>query len=116
MRLFQRALSRDVSHRGPAAVVALPQSHCPMATAPRKSPDRRSSVFTRKKKALSAGGVAALTLAALLTAVTGNPAQADDLVTHHEFQVNCTVHHRATNDPIVFPNMPGASHEHSFVG
>ena len=73
-------------------------------------------MFTRRKKALSAGGIAALTLAALLTAVTGNSAQADDLVTHHEFQVNCTVHHRATNDPIVFPNMPGASHEHSFVG
>ncbi len=47
-------------------------------------------MFKKRKKALSAGGVAALTLAALLTAVTGNSAQADDLVTHHEFQVNCT--------------------------
>jgi len=72
-------------------------------------------VFTRKKKLLSAGGAVAGFIA-LLTAATGPAAQADDLVTHHEFQVNCTVHHRAPDDPIVFPNLPGASHEHSFVG
>ncbi|MEV6283692.1 DUF1996 domain-containing protein [Kribbella sp. NPDC051770] len=73
-------------------------------------------MFSRRKKILFAGGTAALTLSAVLTAVAGTQAQADDLVTHHEFQVNCTVNHRATDDPIVFPNMPGASHEHSFVG
>src|ERR1700741_342190 len=44
------------------------------------------------------------------------PAHADDLVTHHEFQVNCSVTHRLPDDPIVFPNLPGASHEHSFTG
>jgi hypothetical protein len=60
--------------------------------------------------------LAALTIASALTAVVGSSARADDLVTHHEFQVNCTVNHRANDDPIVFPNMPGASHEHSFVG
>ncbi|MFI5706868.1 DUF1996 domain-containing protein [Kribbella sp. NPDC051620] len=73
-------------------------------------------MFTRRKTALSAGGIAAVLIASALAAVAGSEAQADDLVTHHEFQVNCNVHHRATNDPIVFPNMPGASHEHSFVG
>ncbi|GAB2611311.1 DUF1996 domain-containing protein [Kribbella endophytica] len=73
-------------------------------------------MFSRRKKILFAGGTAALTLSAALTAVAGSQAQADDLVTHHEFQVNCTVNHRANDDPIVFPNMPGASHEHSFVG
>jgi len=73
-------------------------------------------VFTRRKKALSAGGIAAFVIASALTATIGSSAQADDLVTHHEFQVNCNVSHRANNDPIVFPNMPGASHNHSFVG
>ncbi|HET6296725.1 MAG TPA: DUF1996 domain-containing protein [Kribbella sp.] len=73
-------------------------------------------MFKRKRKILFAGGTAALTITALLTAVAGSSAQADDLVTHHEFQVNCTVNHRANDDPIVFPNLPGASHEHSFVG
>src|SRR5262245_25935343 len=29
---------------------------------------------------------------------------------------NCTFSHRSTDDPIVFPNTPGASHDHSFVG
>jgi len=29
---------------------------------------------------------------------------------------NCRFSHRATDDPIVFPNAPGASHDHSFVG
>ena len=63
-------------------------------------------MFSRRKRVLFAGGTAALTLSAVLTAVTGSSAQAD--VTHHEFQVNCTVNHRANDDPIVFPNLPGA--------
>ena len=29
---------------------------------------------------------------------------------------NCMFSHRNTDDPIVFPNTPGASHDHSFVG
>ena len=29
---------------------------------------------------------------------------------------NCTFSHRNTDDPIVFVNTPGASHDHSFVG
>jgi Domain of unknown function (DUF1996) len=53
---------------------------------------------------------------ALAVLLTSAPAQADDLVTHHEFQVNCDVNHRLPDDPIVFPNLPGASHEHSFTG
>ncbi|MEU6858953.1 DUF1996 domain-containing protein [Glycomyces sp. NPDC046736] len=43
-------------------------------------------------------------------------ATADDLVTHHEFQANCTVDHIANDDPIVFPGQPGASHSHTFIG
>ncbi|KPC91335.1 hypothetical protein ADL27_30875, partial [Streptomyces sp. NRRL F-6602] len=34
----------------------------------------------------------------------------------HEFQANCSVTHTAPDDPIVFPNLPGASHMHSFFG
>jgi hypothetical protein len=35
----------------------------------------------------------------------------------HEFQANCTVSRtNLQDDPIVFPNMPGASHFHTFMG
>ncbi len=73
-------------------------------------------MFSTSKKMLYAGGTAAGLIAAVLTALAGSSAHAADEVTHHEFQVNCTVNHRAPDDPIVFPNMPGASHDHSFVG
>ncbi|GAB7052342.1 DUF1996 domain-containing protein [Catenuloplanes indicus] len=33
-----------------------------------------------------------------------------------EFNATCTFSHMAPNDPIVFPNLPGASHMHSFFG
>jgi hypothetical protein len=37
--------------------------------------------------------------------------------THHEFQMNCTVSRsNLPDDPIVFPNLPGASHSHTFMG
>ncbi len=56
-----------------------------------------------------------VTGAVTLTAGTGSAA-ADELVTHHEFQVNCTVSHVAPNDPIVFPGQSGGSHSHTFLG
>ncbi len=34
----------------------------------------------------------------------------------HEFQVNCTITDHRPDDPIVFPGLPGASHNHSFFG
>jgi len=34
----------------------------------------------------------------------------------HEFQADCAVTHELPDDPIVFPNQPGASHEHTFMG
>jgi len=34
----------------------------------------------------------------------------------HEFQADCTVTQHAANDPIVFPNRAGASHQHTFFG
>jgi hypothetical protein len=35
---------------------------------------------------------------------------------HREFQANCAVTHHLPDDPIVFPNMSGASHYHTFMG
>ncbi|MEV0133533.1 DUF1996 domain-containing protein [Dactylosporangium sp. NPDC050688] len=35
---------------------------------------------------------------------------------HREFQANCAVSHRLPDDPIVFPGLPGASHDHTFMG
>jgi hypothetical protein len=42
--------------------------------------------------------------------VTGHP------VTVPEFHATCTVSHHASDDPIVFPGLPGASHNHTFWG
>lgn len=35
---------------------------------------------------------------------------------HREFQANCSVSHTAPDDPIVFPEVPGGSHDHTFMG
>jgi len=68
----------------------------------------------RRHLVVAAAGLAVAALLSLPTgAVTADPA---DDVTHHEFQVNCDVTHRLPDDPIVLPNLPGASHEHSFTG
>jgi len=66
----------------------------------------------RRHLALAATGLA---VTALLTVAPG-AVQAQDEVTHHEFQVNCSVTHRLPDDPIVLPGLPGASHEHAFTG
>ncbi len=34
----------------------------------------------------------------------------------HEFQANCSVSHTKPDDPIVYPQRPGASHDHTFMG
>jgi hypothetical protein len=62
-------------------------------------------------------GVLSVALVAATTAVvTSHLAGADTVVTHHEFQVDCSFVNRLSDDPIVFPNQPGASHNHTFVG
>ncbi|RMI37260.1 DUF1996 domain-containing protein [Streptomyces triticirhizae] len=35
---------------------------------------------------------------------------------HREFQANCSVSHTGDDDPIVYPSMPGESHNHTFMG
>jgi hypothetical protein len=45
------------------------------------------------------------------------PPPTNPATTHHEFQANCSVSRsNLPDDPIVFPNMPGASHSHTFLG
>ncbi|MDO0924862.1 DUF1996 domain-containing protein [Streptomyces sp. TG1A-8] len=34
----------------------------------------------------------------------------------HEFQANCSVSHTKPDDPIVLPQQPGKSHDHTFMG
>ncbi|MGW6008595.1 DUF1996 domain-containing protein [Streptomyces sp. NPDC055210] len=34
----------------------------------------------------------------------------------HEFQANCSVSHTKPDDPIVYPQQPGKSHDHTFMG
>ncbi|WP_329343294.1 DUF1996 domain-containing protein [Streptomyces sp. NBC_00663] len=34
----------------------------------------------------------------------------------HEFQANCSVTHTRPDDPIVYPQQPGTSHDHTFMG
>jgi len=66
-------------------------------------------------KKLSAVAAAAALVTAVIV-VANQSAQADDLVTHHEFQANCSVTTHLPDDPIVFPGLPGASHMHTFLG
>nr|WP_239168979.1 DUF1996 domain-containing protein [Actinoplanes deccanensis] len=52
-----------------------------------------------------------------VTPSTAVPAPTNPPTTHHEFQANCSVSRGNLNDdPIVFPNLPGASHSHTFMG
>ncbi len=50
--------------------------------------------------------------------VTGvTPSQANPPNAYfHEFQANCSSNHTLPDDPIVFPNKPGTSHSHTFLG
>ncbi|WP_419818139.1 DUF1996 domain-containing protein [Glaciibacter flavus] len=59
---------------------------------------------------------AAVALLGVLAPSPSPSAQADDFVSHHEFQVNCGVSHTAPDDPIVYPGQPGRSHNHTFLG
>lgn len=68
----------------------------------------------RTRSLLAAVATAALAVATMATAA--GSASADDFVSHHEFQANCTPNHTAADDPIVFPGQPGRSHDHTFMG
>ncbi len=69
-----------------------------------------------RKSRLISGAVSAALLMAAAAVVANQLAGADTLVTHHEFQVDCSFVNHLPDDPIVFPGQPGASHNHTFVG
>nr|WP_234320518.1 DUF1996 domain-containing protein [Streptomyces sp. SBT349] len=50
------------------------------------------------------------------TAAVEEEAVEPNVVRVAEFVAECDFSHRLPDDPIVFPNMPGASHSHSFFG
>ncbi|GAB3860316.1 hypothetical protein GCM10027610_101080 [Dactylosporangium cerinum] len=50
--------------------------------------------------------------AAPVKTFTDKPPQAQ----YREFHANCTETHRLSDDPIVFPGLAGAAHNHTFVG
>jgi hypothetical protein len=63
---------------------------------------------------LSAVAVAAVTVIAVLgTAPAASAANANKGAS---FSVRCDFSHRASDDPIVYPGKPGASHSHDFFG
>ena len=72
--------------------------------------------------ALAAAGVATLAPTAVAQKEPGERDKAGDRPTvlrrlqGVNFIGNCAFSHRAADDPIVFVNQPGASHDHSFVG
>jgi hypothetical protein len=52
-----------------------------------------------------------------VTPSSATPPATDPPTTHHEFQANCAVSRtNLPDDPIIFPNLPGASHSHTFMG
>jgi hypothetical protein len=63
--------------------------------------------------------VASLAVAAVASlGGSGTALAADDppFAQYQEAHANCTVNHRLSDDPIVFPGQPGASHNHTFIG
>jgi hypothetical protein len=61
--------------------------------------------------------VAAVSLIVVLSGM-GTARAADDppRAQYHEMHANCDVNHRLSDDPIVFPGLAGASHNHTFIG
>jgi hypothetical protein len=60
--------------------------------------------------------LAGCTALLLFVSSASHASNRDDDVTHHEFQVDCSVAHTLSDDPIVFPGQPGRSHNHTFLG
>ncbi|MFC8537759.1 DUF1996 domain-containing protein [Streptomyces sp. NPDC057249] len=106
---------------------------------PTTSPNRSAVLFFRQRsngedsrrrtpspRRYRAAALAAAALAlTLLQTATGSasagpaapaPKAAADVVRVAEFLAECPYTHRAPDDPIVFPGLPGASHMHSFFG
>lgn len=93
----------------------------------RRNPDHRRQRSLPPWRYRVAGLAAAALALSFLQANVGNaaaeraaaeaaPKAAADVVRVAEFLAECPYTHRAPDDPIVFPGLPGASHMHSFFG
>lgn len=93
----------------------------------RRNPDHRRQRSLPPWRYRIAGLAAAALALSFLQANVGNaaaeraaaeaaPKAAADVVRVAEFLAECPYTHRAPDDPIVFPGLPGASHMHSYVG
>ncbi|MFE3474334.1 DUF1996 domain-containing protein [Streptomyces bacillaris] len=93
----------------------------------RRSPERRRTRSPRSWRTRVAGLAAAALALSLVQANVGfaaadrgaaevAPRAAADVVRVAEFLAECPYTHRAPDDPIIFPGLPGASHMHSFFG
>src|SRR3954451_7060264 len=67
--------------------------------------------------------LAPLAVAVLATSIgvfggrgTAQAADTPPFAQYQEMHANCTVNHALNDDPIVFPGLAGASHNHSFLG
>src|SRR3954447_13150804 len=95
---------------GPAAVV--------MATWQLTAGSNASAAVTStpppQASASTGGGAGATVVPAVVPtrSFAGPPPRAG----FHEFPADCTVTHLASDDPIVFPGVPGAAHNHTFIG
>ncbi len=75
----------------------------------------------RPRRALSGVLAVVALLASLITSTAATAAEEEAdagprAVGVAEFVAECAFSHRAPDDPIVFPGLPGASHSHSFFG
>ncbi len=75
--------------------------------------------FPAGRRRLAAPLAVAAIVASLTTAGGISQAMAADSpppAQYQEMHANCTVNHRLSDDPIVFPGLAGASHNHTFIG
>ncbi|MHA6765355.1 DUF1996 domain-containing protein [Streptacidiphilus sp. PAMC 29251] len=66
-------------------------------------------------RAIAAAAVA-LTLGTAGYLQSADAADTPPPAQYQEMHADCTVNHLLSDDPIVFPGQPGASHNHSFIG
>jgi Domain of unknown function (DUF1996) len=97
-----------------APVASAPAPSSPAASAAAKAPPIQGAVagpgqWISVDAAAEAASINAF-FAMKPIAITGNP------TTVPEFHASCTVNHHGPDDPIVFPGVPGASHNHAFIG
>jgi hypothetical protein len=115
--LWEFQVSGSLTAGGPAPTT--PTSTAPTTTPPRTTPATTTPAISAPAPSTSTtpatGGSGYVMADPPVTGVkpsTANPPHRY----FHEFQANCAVTHRLPDDPIVFPGLAGASHDHTFLG